>query len=110
MNIYISAPITGRTEIDNDLVFEYAKTQLIYLGHKVISPWHISKLLPTLTHEQYMAIDKALIKNAADAVYFVSGWQHSAGCCEELEFCNENKIKTFHSLDELMAYEKEGHE
>lgn len=102
MNIYISAPITGRTAIDNDLVYEYAKTQLIYLGHNVISPWHISKLLPTLTHEQYMAIDKAIIKNAADAVYFVNGWRSSTGCNEELAFCKENDIKTFMSFDEVM--------
>lgn len=101
MNIYLSAPITGRTEEDNNLVFAYTKTQLAYYGHFVIDPWAISKHLPRLSHEQYMAIDKEIIKSAADAVFFAPGWKSSRGCNIEHEFALSLGLPIYYDIAEI---------
>lgn len=105
MNIYISAPITGRTAEDITFVFSYAKTQLEYLGHKVINPWAIGQLLPELTHEQYIAIDKAIIAQAADAVFFCAGWHNSEGCRKEEAFCRSLKIPRYFDISEVAKHD-----
>lgn len=107
MNIYISAPITGRTVDDITLVFSYAKTQLEYYGHRVIDPWAIGQTLPELKHEDYLAIDKEIIARAADAVYFCAGWQSSKGCQSELALCEALGIKTYFDISEV-AKEAQG--
>lgn len=101
MNIYISAPISGRTAADNDFLFEYTKGQLEYYGHKVINPWAIGKLLPKLSHDQYLAIDREIIKHAADAVFFAPGWIHSDGCKQEYEFCKRNEIQIYEDIAQI---------
>lgn len=101
MNIYISAPITGRKISEIETNYGYAQTQLEYLGHRVINPWAIGKSLPPLSHDNYLAIDKAIIKHAADAVYFCHGWQLSKGCQSELTFCEANGIKVYFDIAEV---------
>lgn len=105
MNIYISAPITGRTTDDVALVFSYAKTQLEYYGHRVINPWAIGQLLPELTHEQYLAIDKEIITQAADAVFFCGGWQNSKGCKSEEALCRALGKLCFFDISEVARYD-----
>ena len=104
MNVYISAPITGRTKDDNDFVFAYAKGQVEYYGHKVIDPWTLGKMLPELTHEQYLAIDEAIIRNAADAVYFFAGWRESKGCQQEHKLAEELGLVIFEDISEVANY------
>lgn len=104
MNIYISAPITGRTKDDIEFCFAYAKTQLEYYGHKTINPYAIGKMLPELTHEQYLAIDEAIIRNAADAVYFFAGWRESKGCQLEHKLAEDLGLVIFEDISEVAHY------
>lgn len=101
MNIYLSAPITGRTADDNNLVFEYCATQLRYYGHFVINPWELGKCLPVLEHEKYMAIDFEIIKQAADAVFFAPGWSSSHGCRLEHDYAEALGLKIYHDIAEI---------
>lgn len=108
MNIYISAPITGRTDEDVTFVFSYVRTQLEYYGHRVIDPWAIGQMLPPLSHDQYIEIDKAIIAQAADAVFFCAGWQSSKGCQSELALCEELDIKTYFDISEVAREAQSG--
>lgn len=101
MNIYISGPITGRSKLDCSIAFTMAEANIGYLGHEAINPWKVSALLPVLDHEQYMNIDLEIIKNAADAVYFMEGWKASEGCNIEYEFCQVNGIPIYEKISEV---------
>lgn len=80
MNIYISGPITGRSNEDNEKAFNEAKLEIMKLGHVPVSPWDIGKALPrSFTHSDYMAIDIEILRRC-DAVVFIDGWEKSDGC------------------------------
>lgn len=105
MNIYISAPITGRTKDDIEFCFAYAKTQLEYYGHKTVNPYAIGKMLPELTHDQYLAIDDAiLLHGGIDAVYFFAGWRESEGCRHEHRIAEELGLVIFEDISEVAHY------
>lgn len=101
MNIYISAPISGRTDADNKLVFDYAVTQVHYWGHFAINPYAISRLLPVMSHDSYMAIDFEIIKQCADAIYFFPGWKTSEGCRLEHDMAEALGIRIIEDIAEI---------
>ena len=79
--VYIAGPITGvRNYREN---FKRAAEKLEEMGCIPLNP----AMLPAgLTNEQYMQIDLAML-NAADAVYFLPGWQYSHGARLERDYC-----------------------
>lgn len=79
--VYLSGPITGVRNYWQ--VFERAEANLRGLGYIVLNP---ARLPQGLTNEQYMQIDMAMI-NAADAVYFLPGWENSRGAALERAYC-----------------------
>lgn len=79
--IYLSGPITGVPNYWK--AFEKAEANLRSLGYIVLSP---AKLPQGMTNEQYAKIDTAMI-NAADAVYFLPGWENSRGATIERAYC-----------------------
>ena len=80
MNIYISGPITGRSDEENEKAFNEAKLEIMKLGHVPVSPWDIGKVLPrSFTHSDYMDIDIEILRRC-DAVVFIDGWEKSDGC------------------------------
>ena len=101
MNIYISGPITGRTEYDCTITFAIKQSEVESFGHTPINPWAIGAYLPKLTHEQYIAIDLEIIKQAADAVYFMPGWRNSRGCVIEHDFCEKQGIPIIEKISDL---------
>ena len=87
MNIYISGPITGHSEAECEMKFNKAKKDIERRGHFAVSPWDISKLLPSeFDYLGYLAIDLEIVKRC-DAVYFIDGWKSSTGCRRERGWC-----------------------
>jgi len=87
--VYISGPITG---VPNALdAFFAVETELINQGFTVLNP---SRLPPGMTNEQYMTINFAMI-NAADAVYFMPGWENSRGATLERAYCEYTGKRVF---------------
>lgn len=98
--IYISGPITGVERYWE--AFERAEDELIVQGYIPISP---SRLPGGLTNAQYAKINLASI-DAADAVYFLPGWAHSAGARLEYDYCvytNKYAFTDLNRLKEVMA-------
>lgn len=79
--VYISGPITGVPKYWE--AFEAAEDMLEAQGFIPLSP---SRLPQGMTDAQYMTIDLAMI-NAADAVYFLPGWENSRGATLERAYC-----------------------
>lgn len=79
---YISGPITGVERYWE--AFEAAEDALVAQGHAVLNP---AKLPEGMTKKQYMQINFAQI-DAADVVYFLPGWQASAGARLERAYCD----------------------
>lgn len=79
--VYLSGPITGVPNYWK--AFEKAEENLRNLGYNVLSP---AKLPQGMDNSQYMQIDMAMI-NAADAVYFLPGWENSRGATLERAYC-----------------------
>lgn len=79
--IYIAGPITGVPQYWE--AFEKAEEELTADGYIVLTP---SRMPQGMTPAQYMKICFAMI-DAADAVYFLPGWQNSKGAQLELNYC-----------------------
>ena len=101
MNIYISAPITGRTAAECEMKFNKAKNDILKRGHFAVSPWDISKSLPvTFQHDDYLAVDIEVMRRC-DAVLFLDGWYQSKGCRRERECCHHYGITILDSIEEV---------
>lgn len=79
--VYLSGPITGVPNYWK--AFEKAEENLRNLGYIVLSP---AKLPQGMVNSQYMQINMAMI-HAADAVYFLPGWENSRGATLERAYC-----------------------
>ena len=80
--VYISGPITGVERYWE--AFEKAEEALEAAGYIALTPTRLPK---GLTNEQYMRIDLAMI-DAADAVFFLDGYDRSLGARVEHEYCH----------------------
>lgn len=76
--IYLAGPMSGFQDF-NRTAFQMKHLELMEAGHIVLSP----AVLPAgLSDTQYMDICFAMLR-AADTIYMLSGWEHSAGARAE---------------------------
>lgn len=84
MNVYISGPITGTADFEDQ--FEKAQRRLELSGYTVFNIVACCKALPEqVDYETYMKIAFALI-DECDAVYMLEGWRKSTGANRELGY------------------------
>ena len=83
MLIYISGRITDNPNYVDD--FFNAEKWLIEQGNETINPSNLNIVFPSLSYEQYMALDYKLIE-MADGIFMLHNWQKSKGACAELSF------------------------
>ena len=95
MIIYLSGPMTGSS--DSAAVFDRVRQELEEGGaHQVINPAVLEGVATdgVLGYEDYMSIDKALIRKA-DALMLLPGWQNSPGCNRELGYAEALNLMIF---------------
>lgn len=83
MLIYISGKITDNPNYVDD--FFNAEKWLIEQGYKTLNPSNLNVIFPSLSYEQYMALDYKLVE-MADGIFMLHDWQKSKGACAELSF------------------------
>ena len=92
MTVYIAGKITGNP--DYKLLFRLAETLLSNMGHRVINP---AALPEGLKPADYMSICVPMLM-AADAVYFIPGWETSGGANIEHDlaaYCGKQILEGF---------------
>jgi len=89
MKVYISGGMSDHFALNFK---EFYAKQLAFeeLGFTVISPaqnaaehLRVNEDVPR-SWEEWLAVDRALIRNEADAIYVMKGYTHSRGAMEEL--------------------------
>lgn len=101
MRIYIAGPMTGVAN-DNRDAFNQVSKSLAGRGYIVLNP---ATLPPGLTQYQYMDICFAMLR-AADCIFLLPGWKHSAGATAEYHYAYKMAIPTFNDLDTMPVIEQ----
>lgn len=92
MTVYIAGKITGNDRYKDQ--FRLAEASLSALGYRVINP---AALPAGLNPANYMSICVPMLL-AADAVYFIPGWETSGGANIEhdlAEYCGKQILGDF---------------
>lgn len=100
--IYLSGPITGSNDYIERFLAVEQKTKRPW--NDVVNPAKIDKMLPELTHQEYMIVDLALLR-LCDAILMMEGWQQSNGCRQEYDFAKEHGILILEECDEIETNE-----
>ena len=94
MRVYISGAITGTNDYRER--FARAEDELRGKGYTPVNPVKISDvitdMMPDATHDDYMAIDLALLSRC-DAIYQMYGWINSKGAVMEHDLANDLGLK-----------------
>ena len=94
MIIYISGGITNNPNYEED--FRKGEEWLKLNDFTPINPCKLNYALPkTLTYEQLMQIDYALI-DISEAIFMLKGWQKSKGACAELAYAKSIGKKVYY--------------
>ncbi|HEN3233718.1 TPA: DUF4406 domain-containing protein [Yersinia enterocolitica] len=101
MKIYIAGPMTGVANDNRDTFNQVAKS-LTGRGYIVLNP---AALPPGSTQHQYMDICFAMLR-AADCIFLLPGWKHSAGATAEYHYGYKMAIPTFNDLDTMPVIEQ----
>lgn len=101
MKVYISGPITGRSEEEARRAFFDAEMKLIKQGHEVINPTDISGW--GLPWDDYMVISEIVLRRGGiEAVYVLEGYHKSKGSLIEIGWAKVLKIPViYQELEEV---------
>lgn len=105
MKVYISGPMEGvKDYLEN---FREAEENLLKLGHVVVNPARLDKVVKGygIIREDYLELDLALLK-WCDAIVMLDGWQQSRGCNREYGYAIGAKKKII-AYNTLKTMEKE---
>lgn len=106
MKVYISGPMEGVEDYLGN--FREAEENLLKLGHVVVNPARLDKVVKGygIIREDYLELDLELLK-WCDAVVMLDGWQQSRGCNREYGYAIETKKKIifYNTLKEMKEME-----
>lgn len=104
--VYICGPITAPTawqQEHNIRAAEHVFALLAVAGIPAICPHLHSRFLDGLvTHEEWMALDFAILDRCTDLVC-VTGWEQSKGSLQEREHARRRGIRVWDSLGAFLA-------
>ena len=104
--VYISLPITGHSEAGQRAIAADVKVFLeIFCRCDVINPFDVGdELRLTLrrepTHAEYMQADIAAL-GTCKHIFVCTGWEHSKGCIEEVQFALDNRINLIFQTEQF---------
>ena len=91
MKVYISGPITGRSEEQYRAAFGHAAEIIRDTGHEAINPVDCSGW--GLSWDGYMQIARTVLSSGeVDAVLMLKGWEESRGAARERFFASSAGI------------------
>lgn len=106
MKIYISGPMEGVEDYLGN--FREAEENLLKLGHVVVNPARLDKVVKGygIIREDYLELDLELLK-WCDAIVMLDGWQQSRGCNREYGYAvgTKKKIISYNTLKEMEVSE-----
>ena len=86
MKVYISGPITGTNDFEEEFNRAEYFLKNMYQDCTVINPVRVCAELPRdTTHDQYMDVCIAMLK-MCDTIYMIDGWRESLGANREYGF------------------------
>lgn len=102
MKIYISGPITGYCN-NNEPAFNRVATTLRLLGHIVLNPFDLD--LTEGKRDNWVGYMKRDIKAmmGCDAIFPLSGWEHSKGASLEMELAKALKMPVYRLEDDVLV-------
>lgn len=106
MKIYISGPMEGVKDYQE--IFREAEEVLLKLGHVVVNPARLDKVVKGIgiSREDYLELDLKLLE-LGDAIVMLPGWQQSRGCNREYGYAvgTKKKIISYNTLKEMKEME-----
>lgn len=106
MKVYISGPMEGVEDYLGN--FREAEENLLKLGHVVVNPARLDKVVKGygIIREDYLELDLELLK-WCDAIVMLDGWQQSRGCNREYGYAvgTKKQIITYNTLKEMEVSE-----
>ena len=107
MKVYISGPMEGMEDYLGN--FREAEENLLKLGHVVVNPARLDKVVKGygIIREDYLELDLELLK-CCDAIVMLDGWQQSRGCNREYGYAvgTKKKIIAYNTLKTMEKNQK----
>lgn len=99
MKVYISGPISGYELDERQRVFDAVESALRACGHDVFNPMRNGQPRGASTHDHMRADFRGLLD--CDAIYFLEGWERSAGCKSEYLLAKDCGLMFSFEIDDL---------
>lgn len=109
--LYLSGPMHGSKKWPDDRMFasdiaRLAAKRLWLIGYAVFTPHGNTDFMfeSGLYSDPFLDFDIQFIKQMADCIYMLPGWERSDGCAKELVAARTKGIMTLYSLQEAREW------